>query len=207
MRGPLEHLANTEVTRIFEKHGTRGTWYAHASVGCLHVRPVLTCGSTRTQGDASDRRGGLALVRDYKGSHSGEHGDGSCARNFMNYVRRAARARIEQLKDRFDPKVCSIWQIVRARIRTPACSVIRPAIAPKDIKTHLDWSAYTARAADSRARSRCATTRRLPRARWAAPCAELSRHARERDVTPRGAQYAAARDHGQLGRTRSPPTR
>ena len=40
---PLEHLAEyTErLTGIFERHGTRGTWYAHASVGCLHVRPVL----------------------------------------------------------------------------------------------------------------------------------------------------------------------
>ena len=26
---------------VFERHGTKGTWYAHASVGCLHVRPVL----------------------------------------------------------------------------------------------------------------------------------------------------------------------
>src|SRR5690606_20126872 len=40
---PLEHLADyTErLSRVFEKHGTRGTFYAHASVGCLHVRPVL----------------------------------------------------------------------------------------------------------------------------------------------------------------------
>ncbi|HEY4863296.1 MAG TPA: FAD-binding oxidoreductase, partial [Xanthobacteraceae bacterium] len=40
---PLEHLADytQRLTAIFEKHGTRGTWYAHASVGCLHVRPVL----------------------------------------------------------------------------------------------------------------------------------------------------------------------
>ena len=40
---PLEHLADyTErLTAIFARHGTRGTFYAHASVGCLHVRPVL----------------------------------------------------------------------------------------------------------------------------------------------------------------------
>ena len=40
---PLEHLAEytDRLTRVFEKHGTRGTWYAHASVGCLHVRPIL----------------------------------------------------------------------------------------------------------------------------------------------------------------------
>ncbi|MEM7491229.1 MAG: FAD-binding oxidoreductase, partial [Pseudomonadota bacterium] len=29
------------LTDIFARHGTKGTWYAHASVGCLHVRPVL----------------------------------------------------------------------------------------------------------------------------------------------------------------------
>ena len=40
---PLEHLAEytDRLTRVFAKHGTRGTFYAHASVGCLHVRPVL----------------------------------------------------------------------------------------------------------------------------------------------------------------------
>src|SRR5690606_5592695 len=40
---PLEHLAEytDRLTRIFAKHGTRGTFYAHASVGSLHVRPVL----------------------------------------------------------------------------------------------------------------------------------------------------------------------
>src|SRR5262249_32216884 len=40
---PLEHLAEytDQLTQVFQKHGTQGTWYAHASVGCLHVRPVL----------------------------------------------------------------------------------------------------------------------------------------------------------------------
>src|SRR5690606_15445518 len=37
---PLEHLAEytSRLTEVFRKHGTRGTWYAHASVGTLHVR-------------------------------------------------------------------------------------------------------------------------------------------------------------------------
>ncbi|MGH8674767.1 MAG: FAD-binding oxidoreductase, partial [Burkholderiales bacterium] len=40
---PLEHLAGytARLTEVFRKHGTQGTWYAHASVGTLHVRPVL----------------------------------------------------------------------------------------------------------------------------------------------------------------------
>ncbi|HZN46061.1 MAG TPA: FAD-binding oxidoreductase, partial [Ramlibacter sp.] len=37
---PLEHLAEytDALTQVFRKHGTKGTWYAHASVGTLHVR-------------------------------------------------------------------------------------------------------------------------------------------------------------------------
>src|ERR671938_2004396 len=76
---PLEHLADytAGLTQIFEKHGTRGTWYAHASVGCLHVRPVL---NLRLDKDVQAMRAiaeeAFAMVRAYKGSHSGEHGDG-----------------------------------------------------------------------------------------------------------------------------------
>ncbi|MGE0613955.1 MAG: FAD-binding oxidoreductase, partial [Hyphomicrobiales bacterium] len=76
---PLQHLADyTErLTDVFEKHGTRGTWYAHASVGCLHVRPVL---NLKLEKDAQTMRAiaeeAFELVREYKGAHSGEHGDG-----------------------------------------------------------------------------------------------------------------------------------
>jgi FAD/FMN-containing dehydrogenase len=40
---PLEHLAEytSSLTEVFARYGTRGTWYAHASVGTLHVRPIL----------------------------------------------------------------------------------------------------------------------------------------------------------------------
>ncbi len=71
---PLEHLAEyTErLTALFEKHGTTGTWYAHAAVGCLHVRPIL---NLKLEHDLKAVRAiaeeAFALVRDYKGSHSG----------------------------------------------------------------------------------------------------------------------------------------
>src|SRR4030095_8103999 len=40
---PLDHLADyvARLTDVFARHGTRGTWYAHASVGTLHARPTL----------------------------------------------------------------------------------------------------------------------------------------------------------------------
>ena len=79
---PLEHLADytARLTEVFEKHGTRGTWYAHASVGTLHVRPVL---DMRSDKDVKAMRAiaeeACAMVREYKGSYSGEHGDGARA--------------------------------------------------------------------------------------------------------------------------------
>ena len=56
---------------------TTGTWYAHASVGCLHVRPVL---NLRLDKEIKAMRSiveeAMEMVKAYKGSHSGEHGDG-----------------------------------------------------------------------------------------------------------------------------------
>ncbi len=75
----LEDLADytDRLTQVFHKYDTAGTWYAHASVGTLHVRPVLNMkeelGASQMRAIAEEA---FELVREYKGSHSGEHGDG-----------------------------------------------------------------------------------------------------------------------------------
>ena len=65
------------LTEIFKKNGTTGTFYAHASVGTLHVRPILNMkedsGAKKMRAIVEEC---LEMVREYKGSHSGEHGDG-----------------------------------------------------------------------------------------------------------------------------------
>src|SRR5205807_8751965 len=70
---PLEHLADyTErLTRIFEKHGTRGTWYAHASVGTLHVRPVLDMRRDGAEKMRAIAEEACAMVKEFKGAYSG----------------------------------------------------------------------------------------------------------------------------------------
>ena len=68
----LEDLADytDRLTEVFRKHGTTGTWYAHASVGCLHVRPVL---NLKSEIDVGKMRAiaeeAFAMGRQYKGSH------------------------------------------------------------------------------------------------------------------------------------------
>ncbi|HEX2512500.1 MAG TPA: FAD-linked oxidase C-terminal domain-containing protein, partial [Xanthobacteraceae bacterium] len=145
---PLEHLAEytARLTDIFEKHGTRGTWYAHASVGCLHVRPVL---NLRLDNDLKAMRGiaeqAFAMVRAYKGSHSGEHGDGIVRSEFHEpmFGTRLVRA-FEEVKDRFDPKsLFNPGKIVRAP-KFDDRNVLRygPDYHPTSLTTQLNWSAY-----------------------------------------------------------------
>ena len=103
----LDDLADyTErLNEVFVRHGTKGTWYAHASVGCLHVRPVLNMkdpADVRTMRTVAEEC--FALVREYKGSHSGEHGDGIVRSEFHEsmFGPRIVRA-FEAVKDIFDP--------------------------------------------------------------------------------------------------------
>src|SRR5258708_12922482 len=76
---PLENLAEytDSLTQVFHKHGTEGTWYAHASVGTLHVRPILNMKSDGANKMRAIAEEACALVKKYKGAaYSGEHGDG-----------------------------------------------------------------------------------------------------------------------------------
>jgi FAD/FMN-containing dehydrogenase/Fe-S oxidoreductase len=145
---PLSHLAEytSKLTDIFAKHGTRGTWYAHASVGCLHVRPVL---NLRLEHDVEAMRAiaeeAFELVRAYKGSHSGEHGDGIVRSEFhaKMFGEPLVRA-FEQVKEWFDPRgLYNPGKIVRAP-KFDDRRVFRygPDYRGENIRTQLDWSAY-----------------------------------------------------------------
>lgn len=145
---PLPHLADyTErLNAIFARHGTRGTMYAHASEGCLHVRPVL---NLKLEKDVKAMRAiaeeTFAMVREYKGSHSGEHGDGLVRSEFHEAMFGSRIvADFREVKQRFDPdNVLNRGKIVdppkmddRTLFRYP------PEYRTDELKTVLDWSAY-----------------------------------------------------------------
>jgi Fe-S oxidoreductase len=145
---PLEDLAEytDRLTRIFRKHGTDGTWYAHASVGTLHVRPVL---NLKLEKDAKAMRAiaeeCFAMVREYKGSHSGEHGDGLVRSEFHEkmFGSRIVRA-FETVKDAFDPGgTFNPGKIVRpSRMDDRSLFRYPPGYETKPIDTAFDWSAW-----------------------------------------------------------------
>jgi FAD/FMN-containing dehydrogenase/Fe-S oxidoreductase len=84
---PLEHLAEYTdgLTEVFKKHGSRGTWYAHASVGTLHVRPILDMRRDGAHKMREIAEEASALVRKFKGAYSGEHGDGLCRGEWIEW--------------------------------------------------------------------------------------------------------------------------
>lgn len=127
---------------IFHKHGTDGAFYGHASVGCLHIRPVLNLH------EASGVRAMRAIMEDvtdlvleFGGSLSGEHGDGLVRsewnrKMFGPVVYEAFR----RVKRGFDPgNVLNPGKVVDApameeNLRVP------PGSAPADPPTVFDYS-------------------------------------------------------------------
>ena len=145
---PLEHLADytARLTELFARHGTSGTWYAHASVGCLHVRPIL---NLKQEQDVKAMRAiaeeAFAMVRAYKGAHSGEHGDGLVRSEFHEamFGRRLVRA-FEEIKGAFDPQgVLNPGKIVGAsRMDDRTLFRYPPGYRAAPIDAALDWSAW-----------------------------------------------------------------
>ena len=142
----LDDLADytARLTAVFEKHGTYGTWYAHASVGCLHVRPVL---NLKQELDVKKMRAiaeeAFAMVRDYKGSHSGEHGDGLVRSEFHEAMFGARMVRaFAEVKDSFDPQgMMNPGKIVRpSKMDDRALFRFKPGYSTPPLKTALDWS-------------------------------------------------------------------
>ncbi|HEX4597831.1 MAG TPA: FAD-linked oxidase C-terminal domain-containing protein, partial [Burkholderiaceae bacterium] len=153
---PLEHLASytDALTEVFAKHGTHGTWYAHASVGTLHVRPILDMRRAGPQGGAAMMRAiaqeAAELVRRFKGAYSGEHGDGLCRGEWIEWqfgpqLSSAFRA----IKREFDPiGLFNPGRVVDPpRMDDPSLFRFPPPAAPRPYRTIaltpvLDWSAW-----------------------------------------------------------------
>jgi FAD/FMN-containing dehydrogenase/Fe-S oxidoreductase len=91
--------------KILDRHGITGAYYGHASVGCLHIRPMI---DTKAAGDlqilksVSDEV--AALVQEFGGAMTGEHGDG-LARSYHNLKLFGPKlfAAFGEVKRLFDP--------------------------------------------------------------------------------------------------------
>ncbi|MDR5827094.1 FAD-binding and (Fe-S)-binding domain-containing protein [Caballeronia sp. LP006] len=144
---PLEYLAQytSRLTDVFRKHGTEGTWYAHASVGTLHVRPILDMrrdGGSKMRAIAEEA---AAMVREYKGAFSGEHGDGLCRGEWVawQYGPRINEA-FREIKQLFDPdnRLSPDRIVAPPKMDDTVNFRFPPSYRERAFEPQLDWSAW-----------------------------------------------------------------
>ncbi len=140
-----ERLAEfvTRFDEVVASHGTFAAYYGHASVGCLHIRPLVNVktedGLDTTEAIASDI---ADLVLEFGGSLSGEHGDGILRgvfteRMFGSEITEAFR----ELKRAWDPQgILNPGKIIdtpgfRENLR------LSPATVNLEVPTILDFTA------------------------------------------------------------------
>lgn len=130
--------------QILNSHGTHAGFYAHASVGLLHVRPVINLKT----GDGVDKFQNIArevsdLVLEFGGALSGEHGDGLARSSFQEkmYGPELYSAFCE-IKQAFDSKgVFNPGKIVHAPSLTKHLRYGAEYVTP-DVPSAFDFSDY-----------------------------------------------------------------
>ena len=104
---PVEHLADYigQIESFCETIGTKVGYYAHASAGCLHVRPLINTKTAREIAKMpSILEFSVALLGEYGGALSSEHGDGR-ARSWINerFFGKPLYELFRRTKQAFDP--------------------------------------------------------------------------------------------------------
>jgi hypothetical protein len=185
----------------------------HLVRACLGRLPACAPGAQSAAGkgrarDARDRGEAFAMVRDYKGSHSGEHGDGIVRSEFHQFMfgSRLVRA-FEEVKTRFDPKgLFNPGKIVQApRFDDRGNFRYGPDYRGEEIATRLDWSAWPGAGGGFQgAVEMCNNNGACRKMAGGVMCPELSRHPRRKRCHARPREQSAACGHrsARTGRAR-----
>jgi FAD/FMN-containing dehydrogenase/Fe-S oxidoreductase len=195
-----EHLRDyiEEFLAVVARHGTRAGVYAHASVGCLHVRPVVDLktqeGVHRFEAIAADV---ADLVLKYGGALSGEHGDGLVRSPFQEKMfGPALYAAFRELKRTFDPLgLLNPGKIIDA---PSLASNLRygPAYVTPEVPTTFDFSAEGGM---TRAAELCAGVGECRKRRGGSMCPSYRATREEQHVTRGRANALRLALTGQVG--------
>ncbi|UFH34457.1 FAD-binding and (Fe-S)-binding domain-containing protein [Flavobacterium acetivorans] len=140
----LSDLPNyiAEFSAMMERHGQSAIYYAHAGAGELHLRPVLNLKTKEGLHQFRNIATEVAiLVKKYRGSLSGEHGDGIVRGEFLPFMIGDKNYELlKRIKNAFDPNaILNIGKIVNASKMDENLRVEAGRVEP-DIKTIQDFS-------------------------------------------------------------------
>lgn len=131
-----------DLDRLIRSYGQRAAYFAHAGAGELHVRPILNLKEAEGQRLFHDITAAVAdLVKQYRGSFSGEHGDGRLRGSFIpTLFGEKITGWFEDVKDVWDPNhIFNPGKIVRV---PPMLQDLRytPGQQTNALDTALDFS-------------------------------------------------------------------
>ena len=143
---PVEHLAEyvTRLNQFCHDLGSRMAVYAHASGGCIHIRPLInTKVASEIEKLPTISNFAVELLGEYGGVWSSEHGDGR-SRSGLNekFFGKALYGLYQEVKQIFDPhNICNPGNIVNpppasqtSNLRFGAAYTVIP------LKEQLDFS-------------------------------------------------------------------
>ncbi len=131
--------------RIIADHGTTAGVYAHASVGCLHVRPVINLKTEQGVKTFESVATQVAdLVLEYGGALSGEHGDGLVRSPFMRKMfGDTLYEAFREVKRTFDPQgILNPGKIIDSPPLTQNLRYGTKYKAQNPQSTYFDYSEY-----------------------------------------------------------------
>ena len=137
---------------ILDRHGLTAGFYGHCSVGCLHIRPFVDLTAPGGVDTMAAVAGEIAaLVAEFDGVNSSEHGDGRVRSPFNPRVfgddLYAAFRKVKALFDpdnRFNPGVMVDAPPLTTNLRDPALPPAQP------LQTHFSFGGGTMRDAADR---------------------------------------------------------
>jgi FAD/FMN-containing dehydrogenase/Fe-S oxidoreductase len=140
----IDDLADyiAEVDALMHLYNQNPVYYAHAGAGEIHLRPILNLKTTAGREDFFlITRDVAALVKKYRGSLSGEHGDGRVRAAFLpGMLGPEVYQMLVDLKNVFDPKgIFNPGKIVEAPPMNEGLRYEADVVVP-DYETTLDFS-------------------------------------------------------------------
>jgi len=140
----LSDLPNyiAEFSAMMERHGQSAIYYAHAGAGEIHLRPVLNLKTKEGLHQFRNIATEVAiLVKKYRGSLSGEHGDGIVRGEFLPFMIGDKNYELlKRIKKAFDPNtILNVGKIVNASKMDENLRVEAGRVEP-NIQTIQDFS-------------------------------------------------------------------
>ncbi|MDR8392807.1 FAD-binding protein [Aliifodinibius sp. S!AR15-10] len=128
--------------KLLDKYDTNCVFYAHASVGELHLRPVIDIHTAEGVQKMKDMADDIAdLVRSYNGSLSGEHGDGRARAPYIEKVLgKEMIPLLQKVKEIWDPSyIFNPGKIIRAKPIDEDLRVSPTTYRKAEVDTEFNW--------------------------------------------------------------------